>query len=328
MSTSPRPLVTDLSEADLLDRILPLLAVGEAERVGPGDDAAVLDLDGPAVVTTDTLVHTIDWRDDWSTPEDVAVKAVVQNLADLAAMGATPRSLLLACVVDRHTTVEWVTRFAAQVGLECRRYAVSAVGGDLSSAPDGTRVVAITAIGVLGGREPVLRSGARPGDRIAVAGALGRSAVGLALLVEAAAEGRDPATLPREALAHHRRPSCPLNQGPIAADAGATAMIDISDGLLRDADRIARASGVALALDGTALAPDLNWAERHVSRAIARGCVLAGGEEHSLLACFPDGVQVPPWWRVIGAVRAGAGVWLDDKPVEAAGWDHFAGRSA
>lgn len=328
MPRSPQPLVADLTEAQLLDRLLPLLAIGEPERVGPGDDAAVLDLPGAAVVTTDTLVRDIDWRDDWSTPEDVAVKAVVQNLADLAAMGARPRSLLLSLVLDRHTTVEWVTRFAAQFGQECRRYAVSAAGGDLSSAPDESRVIAVTAIGVLDGRDPVLRSGARPGDRVAVAGALGRSAVGFALLADADREGVDIASLPRVALAHHRRPSSPLSQGPVAAQAGASAMIDISDGLLRDADRIARASGVALALDSAALAPDLNWAERHVSRSVARACVLGGGEEHSLLACFPAEVTPPSWWRVIGEVRAGEGLIVDGRPVEAAGWDHFAGRTA
>lgn len=325
MPTSPQAVVADLTEDALLDRILPLLAIGGSERVGPGDDAAVLELGGSAVLTTDSMVRDIDWRDDWSTPEDVAVKVVVQNLADLAAMGAVPRSLLLSLVVDRHTPVAWVVRFAGQFGQQCRRYAVSASGGDLSSAPAQTRVVSVTAVGTLEGA-PVLRSGARPGDRVAVTGSLGRSAVGLALLTEASRDGVEVSGLPAEALAHHLRPSCPLSQGPIAAAAGASAMLDISDGLLRDAGRIARASQVAIALDSAALAPDLNWAERWVSRAVARAAVLGGGEEHSLLACFPPSVEVPSWWRVIGQVRSGVGLLVDDRPTPVAGWDHFAGR--
>lgn len=330
MPASPQPrIVSDLTESQLLDRLLPLMDTGPAERVGPGDDAAVLDLAGPVVATTDVVVRGVDWREDWSEPEDLAVKVVTQNLADIAAMGARPRSLLLTLTMEPTTEVEWVLRLAAQLGQECRRYGVSAAGGDLSGAPPGFASIGVTALGVLDGVSPVLRSGARTGDRVAVAGSLGRSAVGLSLLLAATAGSRgvgDVAAVPREALAHHRRPSSPLSQGPIAARAGASAMIDISDGLLRDAGRIGRASGVAVSIDSAALAPDLNWAERYLSREEARACVLTGGEEHSLLACFPATVEVPPWWRVIGEVVDGEGLLLDGRAVPAGGWDHFADR--
>ena len=323
MATSPQG-VGGYTEDQLLARILPLMAGGREDVLGPGDDAAVLRLDGPPVVTTDALVRGRDWRDDWSTPAQVAAKAVTQNLADIAAMGAVPTSLLCTLLLDPETPVDWLERFAAALGMQSRRYAVSVAGGDLSSAPAGMRAVAITAFGELEGRDPVTRAGARPGDTVAVTGSLGRSAVGLALLL--ASDGRPVEHLPVEALAHHLTPTAPLSQGPIAAAAGAGAMIDISDGLSRDADRVARASGVRLVLEAEALAADLNWAENFVDRGIARQCVLGGGEEHSLLACFPG--EVPAFWRVLGRVEdVGAGepgVWLDGRPLPVIGWDHFA----
>lgn len=325
MATSPQG-VGGYTEDHLLARILPLMAGGREEVLGPGDDAAVLRIDGPPVVTTDALVLGRDWRDDWSTPAQVAAKAVTQNLADIAAMGAVPTSLLCTLILDPDTPVDWVERFAAALGMQSRRYAVSVAGGDLSSAPAGVRAVAITAFGELEGRAPVTRAGARPGDTVAVTGSLGRSAVGLALLAAAASGGQSVGELPVEALAHHLTPTAPLSQGPVAAAAGAAAMIDISDGLARDADRVARASGVRLSLDADALAGDLNWAENYVDRALARQCVLGGGEEHSLLASFPG--EVPPFWRVLGRVEdvgsGEPGVWLDGRPLPVTGWDHFA----
>ena len=312
--------MAELTEDELLARILPLLAGPRHERVGPGDDAAVLAVADELIVTTDTMVRGRDWRDDWSSPEDVAAKALIQNLADVAAMGATPTSLLCTLVLDPATPIEWVLRFATALGSQCRRYAVSVAGGDLSSAPEGVLIISITAFGVAVG-EPVLRSGARPGDIVAVTGPLGRSGVGLALLE--AGSAFDP-----RALAHHLRPSAPLSQGPVAAAAGATSMLDLSDGLSRDAARIARASNVRLDLDGQALAPDLNWAEEYLPREQARACVLHGGEEHSLLATFPERASLPAYWRVLGrvaAVPAGEepGVWLDARPLPERGWDHF-----
>ncbi|WP_162213231.1 thiamine-phosphate kinase, partial [Nostocoides australiense] len=186
MSSSPQGVVADLTEDRLLAQVLPLLAGSRTERVGPGDDAAVLDVASPLIATTDTMVLGRDWRDDWSNAEQVAAKAVVQNLADIAAMGAVPTTLLLTLVLDPQTQLAWVLDFARALGEQCRRYAVSVAGGDLSSAPAGVKMVTITALGELAGAEPVLRSGAQPGDVLAISGPLGRSAVGLALLERAA----------------------------------------------------------------------------------------------------------------------------------------------
>ena len=318
VDTSLRVPVGTLGEDALLARILPLLAGTRTDVVGPGDDAAVLDIGGPVVVTTDAMVRGRDWLDVWSTPEDVAIKCVTQNLADLAAMGAEPRSLLVTLVLDPQTPLDWVLRFAAQLGEQCRRYDVTVAGGDLSSADAGVLVVSVTAIGSLGERRPVLRSGAQVGDQLAVTGSIGRSGVGLALL-----QRGNVGDLSAEALTHHLRPSCPLSQGLVAAQVGASAMIDVSDGLARDLHRLARESGVAVGGDSAALSADLNWAERFLPRAQARAAVLGGGEEHSLIACFPG--TIPPWWRVLGRVREGSGVFLDDKALDPLGWDHFGG---
>ena len=197
------------------------------------------------------------------------------------------------------------------------------LGGDLGGAPAGQLTVSITAFGDLQGRDPVLRSGARAGDVLAVAGTLGRSAAGLALLVAGRADQDDP--MVRVLVEAHRAPVAPYHQGPIAADAGATSMLDLSDGLIRDAGRIAAASGVLLAIDTALLASDVAVIGEVLPPAQALECALTGGEEHSLLATFPADTRLPEGWRVIGAVRPGSGVTVDGVPRRGGGWDHFSG---
>lgn len=321
MVTAPRTLA-DVSEGELLRQIFPFFPASPALSVGPGDDAAVL-LTGPTTVaTTDSMIRGRDWLDEWSTAGDVATKLLTQNLADIAAMGATSTAVLVSLVADPTTGLDWVVEFARVLGDRASAAGVVVAGGDLSSAPAGVLMVSVTALGDLGERQPVLRSGARAGDAIAVNGSLGRSAAGLALLQG----GADPTAvydgIPRSCLAHHLRPVAPLAAGPEAARAGATAMIDLSDGLLRDGHRIAAASGVRLALSPIGLYDDHAALEPVVGDA-AWECVLAGGEEHSLLATFPG--SVPDGWRTIGVVEAGEGVTLDGVVQAARGWDHFAG---
>ncbi|MGV8977325.1 MAG: thiamine-phosphate kinase [Cellulomonas sp.] len=336
MSLPDEPTVADLSEDALLALIFPELPLGDATLVPPGDDAAVVAApDGRVVISTDVLVEDRHFRRRWSSGEDVGRRAAAQNLADIVAMGARPTALVVALVAPADLPASWVRGLARGLAAVCAPLGVGVVGGDLSSGP--VAVVAVTVHGDLGGRAPVLRSGAHPGDVVAYAGVRGWSAAGLALL-EAGRGGLD-----RGLVDAYLRPEPPLTAGPLAAVAGATAMLDVSDGLLRDAGRIARASGVVLDLDDPAgaFAADL---ERLSSVALALGAqardwILAGGEDHGLLATFPVGAQVPDPFRVVGRVIAApaeastgaqvtrvlvAGV----APGEGSpGWDHFASGS-
>ncbi|MCE1178850.1 MAG: thiamine-phosphate kinase [Micrococcales bacterium] len=323
---SEEPTLAEVSEEEILGRIFPHFRPTGAELLGPGDDAAVLAAaSGSVVVTTDAMVRGRDWLDEWSTPEDVAAKSLTQNLADIAAMGAVPTAVVVALVADPATPVAWLERYAAELGSRCARLGVSVAGGDLSSAPAGTVMLSITALGDLAGREPLTRAGARVGDVLAVCGPLGRSGAGLALLSDGVVEADHPAAA--AALAHHRRPDAPLAAGPQAVSAGAHALMDISDGLLRDAARIGRASGVAIDLDSGLLAEDIAALVPAVGTDRARECVLAGGEEHSLLAAYPSERGLPEGWRPVGAIVAGpAGqVAADGEATTPRGWDHFAG---
>jgi len=317
---SHEPTLAEVSEAELLAGIFPLMPGGHGVLLGPGDDAALVAAPGGSVVaTTDAMVRDRDWRDDWSTGADVGAKTVAQNLADVAAMGAVPTALLVTLVADPATPLRWVHDFATGLAEAAREAGAPVVGGDLSSAPPGMLVVSVTALGDLEGRAPVRRDGARVGDVVAVAGSLGRSHAGWRLLERGEAE-RAP-----ELVDYHRRPRPAYRQGPAAARAGASAMLDLSDGLVRDAGRVAAASHVGIDLSAEALAGDIAALVPAVGEETARECVLTGGEEHSLLASFPPEVALPPGWRRVGDGVEGEGVTVDGQAQDAGGWDHFAG---
>lgn len=330
VSAPDEPTVADLSEDELLALIFPHLPLGTGTLVPPGDDAAVVAApDGRVVISTDVLVEGHHFRRDWSSGEDVGRRAAAQNLADVAAMGARPTALVVALVAPPDLPASWVEGLARGLGAACGPLGAGVVGGDLSGGP--AVVVAVTVHGDLEGRDPVLRSGARVGDVVAHAGVQGRSAAGLALLLA----GR--ASIDPELVADYRCPRPPLAAGVLAGAAGATSMLDVSDGLLRDAGRIARASGVTLDLGAPAdvLGEDL---ARVRAAADAVGVdpldwVLSGGEDHGLLATFPPGAALPAPFRVVGVVRP-APDGPDGRPgvlvagqvphVRTPGWDHFA----
>ncbi|GAA4195048.1 thiamine-phosphate kinase [Gryllotalpicola kribbensis] len=306
MAEAERPTLEELGEIAVLARIFPRLPAADAALLGPGDDAALLAApDGRFVVTTDMLVHGPDFRWEFSTAEDLGWKAAATNLSDVAAMGARPTALVVALAAPRSTPAAVLESFADGLRLACAELApgCGVVGGDLSTSDVFT--VAITAFGDLEGRAAVRRSGARPGDAVAVAGELGVAARGLRLLFE---HGRD-AAVRRDAHAVGRqlRPVPPIALGTVAADAGATAMMDLSDGLVLDARRLAQASGVDLELDP--LDDD----------------ALRGGEDHSLLATFPAGAPLPEGFRRIGTVTPGTGRVLvgGDEFGELGGWDPY-----
>jgi thiamine-monophosphate kinase len=272
------------------------------------------------------LVEGRHFRRDWSSAFDVGCKAAAQNLADVAAMGASPTALLVGFATPGDLPVSWAEDLARGIADECARAGAHVAGGDMSSAD--SIMIAITALGDLGGREPVTRGGAQPGDLLAVAGRLGRSAAGLALLEagRAGAGGRAEPGWLAGLVADHRRPRPPYPCGPEAADLGATSMIDISDGLLADLNHVAAASRVLIDVQTAQLPADpaLRAAAGDLGADWLRW-VLNGGEEHALAATFPAGTGLPGHWSVIGAVREGLGVTVDSAPAEGrGGWDHFA----
>ena len=316
------PTVGELSEGRILRRILERLGESNA-LVGPGDDAAVIAAaDGRVVATVDTLVHGPDFRLAWSSAFDLGYKAAAVNLADVAAMGATPTALLVALAMPDATRLSFVTGIADGLRAACRDLAPGCrvEGGDLTVSD--TLTIAVTALGALAGRSPVLRSGAEPGDLVAVAGELGRAARGLAILFERFTDAAGHPIPVDESLLDHAqladlaaqlRPSPPVWLGPEAADAGATAMMDVSDGLVLDASRMAAASGVTIALESAALGSDVASA-------------LAGGEDHALLATFPADRPLPHGFVRVGVVQARGqdAVLVDGRAHDGrGGWDPY-----
>lgn len=319
--------VADLGEFGLIARITAGRELSPGTLLGPGDDAAVLAAaDGRVVVTTDVLVEGVHFRLDWSTPHQVGRKAVAANLADVAAMGAVPTALVVGLAVPGRTPISTVDGLAAGMWAEAAQAGVGIVGGDVVSSEQ--LVVAVTALGDLQGRAPVTRSGARPGDVLGLCGRLGWSAAGLAVLRRGLPS--PSARSPQAVVAAHRVPEPSYGAGPQAASAGATAMIDISDGLLADAGHVAEASGVGIDIDSAALpVASLLVEVASALDADARHWVLTGGEDHALLASFPTGVALPVGWTEIGVVREGRGVTVDGgevlprDEVLPAGWQHF-----
>lgn len=318
--------VGDLGEFGLIAEITAGLPTAANVLVGPGDDCAVFAPDGAVAVSTDTMVEGRHWRPHWSGPGDVGRKAVASATADLEAEGARPIGLVMSLAMPADTPADWVRQFSAGVREECARAGILLLGGDTTGADQ--IVVTATVLGDLGGRAPVTRAGAVPGNVVAIRGRLGWAEAGLAVLNRGF---RSPAAVVNA----HRVPEPPYGQGIVAAEAGATAMMDVSDGLLADLGHIAAASGVVIDLDSAAF----DIAEPQTAVAAALGgkdplaFVLAGGEDHALVACFAPSA-VPQGWEVVGRVLAlpepGGGsvsepaVLVDGRPWDGAtGWSHF-----
>lgn len=285
--------VGDVGEFNLIRRITDGLSMPPAVSVGPGDDAACLLVDGSCVVSTDMFVEGVHFRRDWSTATDMGRKVVAASVADIEAMGASPLIIVVALGLPRNTTQAWADEFNNALLGECDRARVSLAGGDLSSAPQIT--VTVTAVGETGGLPAITRSGARPGQVVAVNGRLGWAAAGLAAL------GRGFRS-PKAVVDAYRYPLVPYGAGRQAALAGATSMIDVSDGLLADLGHIAIASGVAIDLDSSYFTiADPVLAVGQALGVDPLAYALTGGEDHALAATFGMG-DVPKQWRVIGRV--------------------------
>jgi thiamine-monophosphate kinase len=312
--------LAEVGEFPLISAITQGLSLAPDVRVGPGDDAAVLAIGNAVVASVDVLVEGVHFRRDWSEAGDVGRKAVAVNIADIEAIGARATGLLIGFSAPADLPLGWVLDFANGLVQESLTAGVSLLGGDVTRARDIT--IAVTAMGTLDGRDPVLRSGARAGDLVAIHGRLGWAAAGLVVL------GRGFRS-PRVLVEAQRVPQISYGVGAVAAQAGATSMIDISDGLLADLGHVAQASGVLINLRRDAF----EVAEPLQAVAAATGSdpytlILTGGDDHALAATFPSRDAVPAGWLVVGEVRAAdddqAGVLVDGVVWESAsGFDHF-----
>jgi len=312
--------VGDVGEFGMIAKATDGLSMPPSVSVGPGDDAACFLLDGSAVISTDMYVEGVHFRTEWSDAGDIGRKVVAAAVADIEAMGATPITLLMALGMPRNTNEAWYEAFIDGVRQECVRANVTLVGGDLSIAPQ--IVATATVVGQTGAVTPVTRSGAQPGQLVAMTGRLGWAAAGLAAL------GRGFRS-PKAVVDAHRFPLVPYGAGRDAALAGATAMIDVSDGLLADLGHVADASGVVIDITTSKLV--IGDPVAAVAQALGvdpLDYVLTGGEDHALVATFTLG-DVPTGWTVIGQVfepsrGLDGGVLVDGhRTTSAGGWRHF-----
>ncbi len=314
--TTATSTLADIGEFGLVQALTKRFAQGPQVLLGPGDDAAVVAVpDGRVVISTDLCVDTRHFRRDWASAQDIGHRAAAQNLSDINAMGGRATALTIGLAAPAELPVQWALDLADGIAEEAALVGASVVGGDLTSADQV--MISVTVIGVVEG-EPVLRSGARPGDVVALAGRQGWAAAGLAVLARGFRS-------PRAVVDAYRRPEPPYAAGAEALRHGATAMIDVSDGLLGDLGHLASASGVAVDVDPSAF--ELADPLRAVGAALGADplrFILTGGDDHSLVATFPAGTVLPDGWTVIGSVAEGEGVTVGGAGIEGStGHTHF-----
>jgi thiamine-monophosphate kinase len=330
-----------LNEADLVGTIARLLPAAPPDVVaGIGDDAAVVRIgERLALLSTDMLVERVDFDRSTITARDLGYRAVAVNLSDIAAMGGSPRYCLVALGMPPDPDPAWFVELISGMVEAAREHAVSIVGGDLSRS-DGV-VLSVTVTGEALPGAVVYRSGAQPGDRLVVTGRLGAAAGGLRLLAAGPREAARAraAGWGRDLLDAQCRPAARVAEGQVLARAGATAMIDVSDGLAKDLGRLCEASRVG-ALVRVARLPVAAGLEglRDLTNVEPLDLALYGGEDFELLATLParavEGATATLAERFgtaltdIGETRANPVVVAatDDgveRPLVPDGWDHF-----
>jgi thiamine-monophosphate kinase len=317
--------VGELGEFALIEALIGGFTPTPGVLIGPGDDAAAITTTGTLLSSVDVLVEGVHFRRDWAEARDVGRKSVAVNVADIEAMGGRAVGMLVGFSSPGDLPVAWAREFAAGLQTECAAAGVALLGGDVTRARDVT--VAVTALGVTDGVEPVRRGGAQPGDVVALTGRVGWAGAGLLVL------GRGFRS-PRVVLDAYRVPQVRYGAGGVAARAGAHAMIDVSDGLLADLGHVAAASGVEIDLHRDAFnMPEPLQAVAAATNTDPYSLILTGGEDHALAATFAASSPLPEGWFPIGSVRApgadGPRVLVDGVTWESAtGFDHFrSGRS-
>jgi thiamine-monophosphate kinase len=306
------------SEAGLIERLRDLFHTSfeNGVEVGIGDDGAVIAASNRKLVATvDMAVEEIHFKREWSTPFQIGAKLTTANLADLFAMGATPKYLLVAAAISEINNLQMVTDLANGIKSVADKFKVCVIGGDLSKAEKMS--LSITALGELSG-SAITRDGAKVGDLVYLSALPGLSAAGLAILTR----GLDR---PKYVVEAHLNPklAAPNNLTRVA-----TAMCDISDGLLTDAGNIAKASGVDIELSKELLQKaddykDLAELANELGEDVL-DWILTGGEDHFFLATVPAEQRSDELGLLVGKVEAGSGlVNLDGKAITKSGYQHF-----
>jgi thiamine-monophosphate kinase len=309
-------------------------------RVGPGDDAALVDFDSALeILTADLLVEGVHFTLETTSPRDLGYKSLTVNVSDVAAMGGRPRYGLVSLAIPERIDMPWVIELYGGLRDAAGRYGMAVVGGDLSRADETVISVAVT--GEVAKNRAVTRSGARPGDRVVVTGSLGAAAAGLRLSEADRDEIREAlgTELGRSLLEAIARPVARVDEGETLAAAGAAAMIDLSDGLAKDLHRLCRESQVGARIDlmSVPVANGLKEVENLLG-VDALELAMEGGEDYELLATLaPEAIRgvasriaerFGTSVTEIGEIVEGTGVTAVDvdrreRPLEPKGWDHF-----
>jgi thiamine-monophosphate kinase len=341
--TGPQEAKPVISEDELVRAIRKVLS-GDAPgvTVGIGDDAAVVDTGRhDTILTTDMLIEGVHFDRASASAHDLGHKAVTVNVSDVAAMGGSPRFGLVSIGIPPDVDTSWVMELYGGIREAAGEYGVAVIGGDTNRA--GKVVLSVTVVGTVARNHAVTRSGARPGDRLVVTGSLGAAAGGLRLAQADPHEVREALASDwgRRLVQAHLRPVARVGEAQTLASAGATAMIDISDGLALDLSRLCAESGVGatVVLSEVPVADGLEDLAKTFDETIdPLDLALHGGEDYELLAALPSeavqdaaerlGERFGTGLSTIGPVtEEGLRAVSEDgteQPLEPKGWDHFA----
>ena len=308
---------------------------GPGVLVGPGDDAAVVASPrGTTVLTTDMLVEGVHFDRALTSARDLGAKSIAVNVSDIAAMAASPRYAVVSLGLSEADDPAWVVELYGGMRAASDEYALSLVGGDVNRAP--VSVISVTVVGEAAEGRAVLRSGARPGDRIVVTGSLGAAAGGL--LLARSGNAAMATDWGRDLLEAHFRPVARVGEGQTLAQSGARAMMDLSDGLLLDLSRLCAESAVGTRLELSSVPVSIGLLRlAEVLPCDPLELALSGGEDYELVATIDPGAVDDARTRLldrfgaaltdIGEITGSGFVGVDasgaEHPLEARGWDHF-----